>query len=67
MNTYDKRARQKAWDEYFKSVAANPAHPDWAQLDDFVNTSETLPVTTFEAVAAITRNHLAAARYGILY
>jgi hypothetical protein len=67
MNTYDKSTRLKAWDEYFKSVADNPAHPDWAQLDDFVNSSETLPVTTFEAVAAITRNHLAAARYGILY
>ncbi len=67
MNTYDKPSRLKAWDDYFKSVAENPAHPDWAQLDDFVNSSETLPVTTFEAVAAITRNHLAAARYGILY
>lgn len=67
MNTYDKRARLKEWDEYFNRVADNPAHPDWAQLDDFVNSSETLPVTTFEAVAAITRNHLAAARYGILY
>ena len=67
MNTYDKSSRLKAWDNYFNRVAENPAHPDWAQLDDFVNSSETLPVTTFEAVAAITRNHLAAARYGILY
>jgi hypothetical protein len=67
MNTYEKRARLKAWDEYFESVADNPAHPDWAQLDDFVNSSETLPMTTFEAVAAITRNHHAAARYGILF
>ena len=67
MNTYDKPSRLKAWDEYFNVVAIDPAHPDWAQLDDFVNSSETLPITTFEAVAAITRNHLAAARYGILY
>jgi AAA ATPase domain len=67
MNTYDKPARLKAWDNYFKDVATSPAHPDWAQLDDFVNSSETLPITTFEAVAAITRNHFAAARYGILF
>ncbi len=67
MNTYDKSSRLKAWDNYFKDVAENPAHPDWAQLDDFVNSSETLPVTTFEAMAAITRNHFASARYGILY
>jgi hypothetical protein len=67
MNTHEKSRRLEAWDVYFKSMADNPAHPDWAQLDDFVNSSETLPVTTFEAVAAITRNHLAAARYGIIY
>ena len=67
MNTYEKSKRLEAWDDYFKKIADNPGHPDWAQLDDFVNSSETLPVTTFEAVAAITRNHLAAARYAILY
>lgn len=67
MNIHDKAKRLEAWDNYFNDVAPNPAHPDWAQLDDFVNASETLPVTTFEAVAAITRNHLAAARYGILF
>ena len=67
MNIPNKIARLKAWDDYFTAIATDPAHPDWAQLDDFVNSSETLPVTTFEAVAAITRNHLAAARYGILF
>src|SRR5690606_9919743 len=61
MNMYDKPTRLRAWDTYFKDVAQNPGHPDWAQLDDFVNSSETLPVTTFEAVAAISRNHYAAA------
>jgi len=67
MNMQDKDARLQAWDDYFKGIAANPAHPDWTQLDDFVNSIETLPVTTFEAVAAITRNHSAAARYGIRF
>ncbi|MCA9130469.1 MAG: hypothetical protein KDB22_25445, partial [Planctomycetales bacterium] len=67
MNMYDKPTRLRAWDTYFEDVAQNPGHPDWAQLDDFVNSSETLPVTTFEAVAAISRNHYAAARYGILF
>jgi hypothetical protein len=67
MNIYEKATRLESWDNYFKDVASNPVHPDWAQLDDFVNSSETLPVTTFEAVAAITRNHAAAARYGILF
>ncbi len=67
MNISDKSIRLKAWDSYINEVATDLAHPDWSYLDDFVDSTQSLPVTTFEAVAAITRNHLAAARYGILF
>ncbi len=32
MNTYDKVARLRAWDDYFRVIAADPAHPDWLNL-----------------------------------
>jgi hypothetical protein len=66
MNISQKPARLEAWDNYFTEIAKDHAHPDWNHMKDFV-LSETLPVTTFEALAAITRNHFAAARYGIHY
>lgn len=67
MNMYEKASRLSAWDSYFSEISTDPGHMDWAQIDEFVELTEPLPVTTFEAVAAITRNHYAAARYGILY
>jgi hypothetical protein len=67
INIPDKNKRLRAWDTYFQDIATDLFHPDWPRIDEFVKLSETLPVTTFEAVAAITRNHFAAARYGIIY
>lgn len=67
MNMYDKHSRLRAWDDYVTKLVTDFAHPDWSYIDDFVDASESLPITTFEAVGAITRNHFAAARYGILY
>jgi hypothetical protein len=67
LNISDMDERRSAWDQFFEALGKNMGHPGWDRVHDLVQASETLPITTYEAVAALTRNSHAAARYGILY
>lgn len=62
----NKYARREAWDKYFDRLINDLSDPGWEKVSDVVESSMTLPVTTFEAVAALTRNSIAIARFGIL-
>lgn len=62
----NKHARREVWDQYFDRLIDDLSDPGWEKVNDVVEASMTLPVTTFEAVAALTRNPIAVARYGIL-
>lgn len=56
--------RRVEWDNYFSELADNPTHPDWSRINELIEASRSLPITTFEAVAGLTRNMEAAARIG---
>ena len=67
ISTIRSRARRlEVWDHYFERVVKDFGHEEWANVQSVVAASMTLPITTFETVAAITRNPIAAARFGIL-
>ena len=66
LNIRNAEERRSGWDEFFSKLVDDYSHPGWARVDDLVKASYDLPVTTYEAVAALTRNPAAVARYGIL-
>lgn len=65
LNIRNEEERRAGWDAFFCELADDYSHPGWARVDDLVKASYDLPVTTYEAVAALTRNPAAVARYGI--
>lgn len=60
----DDHERRFVWDRFADELAVDHFHPGWIKVDALLKCSRTLPVTTFEAVAAITRNSEAVARVG---
>ena len=58
--------RREVWDHFFDRMANDFGHSDWTKVQNVVEASMTLPITTFEAVAGLTRNSIAVAKYGIL-
>ena len=65
LNTFDKAERRQKWDEFVDNLAVDPGHPGWVKIDALIKCTEWLPVTTFEAVAALTRNSEAVALLGL--
>lgn len=65
LNPCDKDERRFAWDQFADALALDHSHPGWQKVDVLLRASQTLPITTFEAVAAIARNPEAVARVAI--
>lgn len=65
LNTFDGADRRLQWDQFAGNLAIDPGHPGWVKMDALVNATEQLPVTTFEAIAALTRNSETAALLGL--
>lgn len=57
--------RQQAWDAFVNRLAANPGHLGWHQVNELLTETRSLPVTTYETVAALVRNPDAAALVGL--
>jgi hypothetical protein len=47
--------RRAAWDDLVHQLATDFSHPGWASMLSVLDASRTLPITTFDAVAALTR------------
>ena len=62
----DKEERRQAWSGFMHQLANNPLHEGWRRLDDTVTACKTLPMTTFESVAALVRNPDAVVRMAFL-
>lgn len=62
----DRDRRREVWDRFFERMIEDFGHEEWAQVQSVTDASLSLPVTTFETVAALTRNPIAVARFGIL-
>jgi len=63
---HDDGERRQAWDVFVGVLASDLSHPGWAPMLSLVDACRRLPVTTFEAVAALTRCAEAVAYLGIL-
>lgn len=58
--------RAELWDKFFDRLSLDFGNDDWHLVNDVVESSMTLPITTFEAVTGLIRNPIAVAKYGIL-
>lgn len=58
--------RHAAWDAFFEQISMDYSHSGWARVSDLVEDSCEVPITTYETIAALTRNAEAVARFGIL-
>lgn len=56
LNLRELDERRTAWDGFFNDLADNSEHPGWARVDELLNESYKLPISTFETIAALTRN-----------
>lgn len=66
LNMRSADGRQAAWDEFFDLISKDYSHPGWQRVTDMVEASYEVPITTYEPIAALTRNPEAVARFGIL-
>lgn len=58
--------RQAAWDSFFQQISKDYSHPGWSRVSDVIDSSYEIPITTYETIAALTRNAEAVARCGLL-
>ncbi|MFN0018598.1 MAG: STY4851/ECs_5259 family protein, partial [Pirellulaceae bacterium] len=65
VNLSNPTLRMAAWDSLVSGLAKNLGHPGWISMDALVNTCNQLPVSTFEGLAALTRNPDAMAIVGL--
>ena len=66
LTLHSKPDRRRAWQLFIDQLGKNPAHPGWEKLNESLDASKTLPITTFEAVASFVRNPDAVVTMAIL-
>jgi hypothetical protein len=65
LNVADAASRSKAWDYVVTCMGESPNHPAWKPMWGLLEACRSLPMTTFDAVVALTRNPEAAAMAAI--
>lgn len=66
LNIHDMSERKESWDRFFNRLVEKQSHPGWQRATEIVEASYDVPVTTYEAYAALTRNLDAVARFGFM-
>ncbi len=64
---FDREKRRRSWGNFFEALTADYSASGWERIDAMLDASRTMPITTFETVAALVRNPDAVARIGLLH
>ena len=67
LTMFDREQRRRDWDGFFDALTSDYSGVNWERVDAMLEASRTMPITTFETIAALVRNPEAAARIGLLH